>query len=130
MVKRALHVLRVGRILGELLPQEREDVIAHELVDGVRVAERSEVLSPAEVLVENTFVVLAFWKKPARDRLLFRGCLPFFRVLQLIQPLDEQQIRELLDDLDGVGNAARPERIPDLVDLVSNLACQHRLLAE
>ena len=45
-----------------------------------------------------------------------RGFL-FLNRLQLIEALDEEQVGHLLDDLHGVGDAAAPEGVPDLVDL-------------
>ena len=51
-----------------------------------------------------------------------RGFL-FLDRLQLIQPFDEQQVGHLLYDLHGVGDAAAPECVPDLVNLGFNGAC-------
>ena len=48
-----------------------------------------------------------------------------FESLQLIEPLDEKQVSDLLDDFQRIGNPAGPEGIPDLVDLVSNFVGEH-----
>jgi hypothetical protein len=44
------------------------------------------------------------------------------RVWIFIQPLDEEQVGELLDDFEGVGDAAGPEDVPDAVNLVTQFA--------
>jgi len=40
-------------------------------------------------------------------------CLPFRRVLAVIEPLQEQQIRNPLDRIERVGESPRPELIPE-----------------
>jgi hypothetical protein len=40
--------------------------------------------------------------------------------LHFVETLDEDQVRDLLDDLQRVGKAARPEIIPDRIDLRRN----------
>lgn len=45
---------------------------------------------------------------------------------QLIQPPNKQQVGELLQHLQRVGDAAAPEGIPDPIDLVAQLAGEHR----
>src|SRR3546814_17390876 len=61
------------------------------------------------------------------DRCLGTVGLLLLDRLQLVQPLDEQQVGHLLDDLHWVGDAAAPERVPDLVDLGLDGACDHCL---
>ena len=46
-----------------------------------------------------------------------------FQRVKVVQPLNEQQICDLLYDRQRIGNAAGPKSIPDLVDLVSNFTC-------
>ena len=36
--------------------------------------------------------------------------------VQLVEPLDEEQISQLLDDRERVGNPAGPHRVPNTVD--------------
>lgn len=48
--------------------------------------------------------------------------------VEIVQPLDEKQIRDLLDHRERVGDAARPEGVPDLVDLIAQFPRQHGLL--
>jgi hypothetical protein len=38
------------------------------------------------------------------------------------EALEKKQVSDLLNDLERVGNAARPEGIPDLIDLTANFA--------
>jgi hypothetical protein len=45
-----------------------------------------------------------------------RGGLRFFVELQVVQTADEQQIRDLLDHFQRVGDASRPEGVPDGVE--------------
>jgi hypothetical protein len=45
--------------------------------------------------------------------------------VQVVQAADEQQVGDLLDHLQRVGDAAGPEGIPDLVDLVLDVAGDH-----
>jgi len=37
--------------------------------------------------------------------------------MQVVEPLDEQQVRDLLHHLQRIGYTSRPEGVPDLVDL-------------
>ena len=58
------------------------------------------------------------------------GCLePVGLVLlegvELIQPLDEEQVGELLDDGERIGDAPGPEGVPDAVDFGFDFACDH-----
>ena len=46
-----------------------------------------------------------------------RAALRSFRACSFVEPLDEEQIGELLDDRERIRNAARPHGVPDLVDL-------------
>ena len=47
--------------------------------------------------------------------------------MQLVQPLGEQQIGDLLDHRQRVGHAAGPEGVPDLVDLIFDGTGDHRI---
>ena len=76
---------------------------------------RREVLEarPAQVVVAASSVVLALGKDAALDRLAEAGGLVLFERVQVVEPLDEEQIGDLLDHLERVGDAARPEGVPD-----------------
>ena len=43
-----------------------------------------------------------------------RSAFASANVCELVQPAKEQEIRDLLDDLEGIGDASRPEGIPHL----------------
>jgi len=45
--------------------------------------------------------------------------------VEVVEALDEQQVGNLLDDLERVGDAAGPERIPDAVDLIAEFPGEH-----
>ena len=49
------------------------------------------------------------------------------KVLQVVEAPDEQQVGDLLDDLQRVGDAAGPEGVPDAVDLALQLAGDHSM---
>jgi hypothetical protein len=46
------------------------------------------------------------------------GRLPFFELLNLVQALEEKQIGDLRDDVYRVGDAARPESVPDTINSI------------
>ena len=124
---RVLHVMRVGGLVAAQRPQERKDVLADDVVH----VGRREMLEPrpAVVLVRARrarMVVLTLRKQPPLDRLFEPGRFQLFERLQLVQPLDEKQVSDLLDDFQRIGNAAGPEGIPDLVNLVANFVGQHK----
>src|SRR5574341_1485624 len=45
--------------------------------------------------------------------------------VQRIQPAHEQQVADLLDGREWVGDAAGPEAVPELVNLGAKNRCQH-----
>ena len=45
--------------------------------------------------------------------------------MQVVQAAQEEQAGDLLDDLDGVGDAAGPKGVPDLVDFAFEVAGEH-----
>ena len=70
-------------------------------------------------------VVVTLGKQPSLDGFLQASGLKLFECLQLVKPLDEQQISNLLDDFQRIGNPTGPERIPDLIYLATNFVRQH-----
>ncbi len=58
------------------------------------------------------------WAIEAVSLLLLSG-------VQLIEPLDKEQIGDLIHHLERVGDAARPERIPDAINLTFSFSCNH-----
>jgi len=57
-----------------------------------------------------------------------QGSFLFLLQLLLIKAADEQQVRELFNDGNGIGNPACPKGFPDFVDLAFQLACDHRMI--
>ena len=86
---------------------------------------------PAEVFVGPAAAVFAFRKDAALDRLLQPVRFVLLQRVKVIEPANEEQVGDLLDDFERVGDAARPKGIPNSVDLIANVAGEHRLrLAE
>lgn len=82
---------------------------------------------PAEVGVGTTLFVRALRENSTLDGDAKGLCLVFFERLKLVEPLNEQEIRDLFDDGERIGDAARPEGIPDFVDLVADFAGKHEV---
>ena len=124
---RILHVVRVGRAVAAERAQEREDVLAD---DGEHLRRR-EVLEARPAAGPRR-------ARPAGDRpcprerraapsaCLSRVGLALLQRVQVVEPLDEEQVGDLLDDLERIGDAARPEGIPEGVDLTADFAGEHR----
>lgn len=51
--------------------------------------------------------------------------LAFLQGMQIVEPLDEEQIGDLLDHREGIGYTAGPEGVPDLIDLIPDFAGAH-----
>ena len=58
-------------------------------------------------------------------RSLQRVGLVFLQLVQIVETTEEEQIGDLLDDLERVGDPAGPEGISDAIDLVLDLAGKH-----
>ena len=117
------HVARVGRAFAVERADEREDV----LVDDAEHLRAGEMLEarPAQVRIGLAALVLALGEDAPLDRLAERGGLALLQLLHLVKALDEDQVGDLLDHLQRIGEPARPEVVPDAVDLVAQFACQH-----
>src|ERR1700679_214397 len=81
---------------------------------------------PAVILKRTLLAVLTFGEEPLLHRLLFAIGLQFLGNFLLVQPLEKKQVGDLLNNLERIGDAARPEGIPDLIDLTANFAGEHR----
>jgi hypothetical protein len=124
------HIGLIKTVPGQLaaLPVEAAQLyVCDRLVDCQFHLRRREVLEPrpAEVVVRPALGVLARRKDAALDRLLEPGGLVFFERVQVVEPLEEEQVSDLLDDLQLVGDAAGSEGVPDAVDLVADVAGEH-----
>jgi hypothetical protein len=45
--------------------------------------------------------------------------------VEIVEPPQEEEVGDLLDDLERVRDASRPEGVPDAVDLAAKLAGEH-----
>jgi hypothetical protein len=68
---------------------------------------------------------LPFREDAAAHRPLEPGGLVLLQRVQVVQTAQEEQVGDLLDDLERVGDAAGPERVPDAVDLVLDFTSDH-----
>lgn len=50
--------------------------------------------------------------------------------MKIVEALDEEQVGDLLDHPEGIGHPARPEGIPDLVDLGADWPSEHVVPSE
>jgi hypothetical protein len=118
-----LHVVRVGRVallLGAAVAAQRLDEGEHLVLDRGKHLLRGRVLEPRPAQV-----VLLGLEDRLLDRLAGADGLALAQRVQLVQPLDEQQIRQLLDDRQRVRDAAGPHRVPDTVHLGPEFARNH-----
>ena len=99
-VARLLHVPADVAAARDLLAQEWEDV----LVDDLEHLLRLEGLEarPAQIFVGAPARVLALWKNAPLQRLLQHRRLALLDRLQLVEPLDEKQIGDLLHDAERI----------------------------
>jgi hypothetical protein len=111
------HMARVGCALPIECSDEWEDV----LVDDTEHLRAGEVLEarPAEVCKGFAPFVLALGKDSPLNRLTERGSLTLLQLLHLIKALDKNQIGDLLDNLEWIGDPSRPKVVPDAIDLVA-----------
>ena len=61
---------------------------------------------PAQVVIAAAARVLPFGEHATLDRLLQPCGFVLFEALQVIEPVQVQQLSDLFDDFDGVGDAA------------------------
>jgi hypothetical protein len=120
------HMARIGRALAVERPDERE----HMFVEDAEHLARLEMLEfrPAQVFVGfAAFVrvagfrdpIVTFGKDAPLDRLPQSGGSALLQLLHLVEALDEDQVGDLLDHLQRVGEPARPEVVPDAIDLIA-----------
>src|SRR6266545_313199 len=104
---------------------ERKDVVAHMVqhLFGRQMAE----LRPAQLLagpfLAAACLVLSIEQR--RGLLLQELGIAATLFIQRVEPPHEQQVADLLDGGQRVGDAARPEAVPELVDFRANNWCQH-----
>ena len=132
---RIAHMPRIGAALPVEFANERK----HMLVDDLEHSSRLEMLEarPAEILVGlagiDRFAGLDGFAAPiktlgentALQRRAERCRLALLQFLHLVEAFDEDQVGDLLDHLQRIGETARLEIVPDAVDLVAQLTRQH-----
>ena len=120
---RVLHVVRVGGVVAADVAQEREGVLADDAEHFLSL-EMFEA-RPAEIVVGAFLRVFAFGEDAAFHRALQGGGLVLFQRVEVVQALEEQQVGDLLDDFEGIGDAAGPEGIPEGVNFGADFAGKH-----
>ena len=82
---------------------------------------------PAQVVIRTAALVLPFREDASLHFDLELGGLPLLDRVEFIETLDEQKVSDLFDHGERVRHAARPEIVPDAIDLGPDLPCQHCL---
>ena len=70
-------------------------------------------------------MVVAVGEDATLHRLFEPGGLVLIQRVKVVQTAQEEQVGDLLDDLQGVGDTTGPEGVPDLVDLALDVAGDH-----
>ena len=85
------------------MSEKRKDVLGHA---PVHLRWRSVLQSlPAEVFVREPLGVLSFGEDPSLDRLPEPGRLALLQFLDLVEPLQKEEVGNLFDNVDRVGDA-------------------------
>ena len=127
---RALHVRGMRRALLGHRAQERKDVLGDDLEHASPGRCSSAATSACPRRRRRRPVPmpsLPFGKDAPLHRLAEAVRLVLLARMGLVEPAHEQQVGDLLDHLERIGDAARPEGVPDLVDLRAEFTCQHAL---
>jgi len=122
----AFHVLGVGAPVPTNSLEEGEDVVRHHGVHLPRL--KVFEAGPAQLLVGATLGIVALREDAPLQGFSEAVRLQLFHRLKFIETPEEQQVGDLLDHLKRVGDPPAPEGIPDGVNLVANVACEHGLL--
>ena len=124
-----LHETTVGGILAlvEVL-DEYEHILAHDAEHrfGFLVLEHT----PAQVVVGNIAVCVGIVPHSFFERRVFHRhpegiCIRLLRALSIVEHFHEEQIRHLFQNRNGIRDASRPEGIPNTINSVFNLSCNH-----
>ena len=121
-----LHVMGIGGVVTPQCSEERKDMLPYHR-EHLR---RSEVLEPgpAEVLIGARgagVVVITFREDPPLQWPLQPVGLVLFQGMQVVETPEKEKIGYLLHDFKRIGNAAGPERVPDAVNLIADVAGKH-----
>ena len=121
-----LHVAGIRGVLPIRLQgaDEREHAVAYDRIHGPRI----EVLeaAPAQVFVRNTAVVLAFGKDAPLQGTPQAVGLLLLGGMEVVEALDEEEVRDLVHHFQRVGDAARPEHVPQAVYLAFEFSGDHK----
>ena len=81
---------------------------------------------PAEIVVGAALGIFALGEDAALEfGQLQAGGLVFLEGVEVVEALEEEQVGDLLDDLEGIGNAAGPEGIPEGINFTADIAGEH-----
>jgi hypothetical protein len=81
---------------------------------------------PAAIFVGAALGVFAFGEDAAFEFLeLQAGGFVFLQCVQVVEAFEEEQIGDLLDDFERIGNATSPEGIPERVNFAADFAVEH-----
>ena len=81
---------------------------------------------PAAIFVGAALRVFALGEDAALQFFeLQTSGLVFLQRVQVVEALEEQQIGDLLDDFERIGDAAGPEGIPEGVNSTADFAVEH-----
>jgi hypothetical protein len=122
-----LHVACISAVAAKR-SQEREDVLADHLVhlSGRHMLEAA----PTQVCVGPSLAVLSFGIEASFDGRTEAVGFVLLQLLEFIEPSKEEQVCDLLDDLDRVRDSPRKEGHPDAIDLVAQVAGEHKDLKD
>ena len=117
---RVLHVVRVGRAVAAKRAQEGKDVVVddREHFLGLEMLEAR----PAQVVVRPAPGIAALGEDAALHRALEAQGFIFLQGVEVVEALEEEQVGDLLDDFEGIGDATGPEGVPEGIDLGAEFA--------
>ncbi len=117
------HVMRIGRAIRRVyagMGRHAREIRSY-ICRGIGVLKSL----PAVLLVGAALAVFAFGEDAPLQRFAEPRSLALLKLLQFVQAPEKKQIGDLFNDLNRVGDAARPEGVPDAVDLVANFSGKH-----
>jgi len=112
-----LHVLGVGGAVAAQVSQEGEDIIVNQIVE-FACFELLEARS-AEVSIATTLFIFSFGEEAPLDGCAQRLSLLLLNCLEIIQTAQKEQVGDLFNHLKRICDAARPECVPQAVNLIA-----------
>jgi hypothetical protein len=80
---------------------------------------------PPHFFIWGTPAIGPFGEDASLHRLFETRCLQLFYSVKVIKAPEKEQVRDLFDDFERIRDPARPEGIPEGVDLVADVSSQH-----